>query len=301
MRVALQFLAMGLVWGASFLFMKVGLGGLSFAQVAWARSILGALALGVIAVALRVRLPRRPVVYLHFLVLGLTFAALPYLLFSWAEQYVTSGLASIYNATTPITTAIMAALVFRVERLTASQLLGILLGVLGVVLIIAPWQVALGGALAGQLACIGATLCYGFSGAYAKRFILPHGIGGVPYALLMIGWAGVIMALLTPVIAAPVRIDGWIAASMLALGVLGTGVAYVWNGNVLAAWGPTATSTVTYITPVVGVLLGVLVLHETLSWHQPAGALVVLAGILLAQGRLRLPRRGSRLARQVAR
>ena len=289
---AIQFVAMGLVWGASFLFMKVGLTGLSFAQVAWGRAILGALALVIIALVLRVTLPRNRMLLLHFLVLGVTFCVIPYLLFSWAEQYVTSGLASIYNATTPIMTAIMAGLVLRVERVTAVQIVGIVLGAAGVVVIIAPWSTALGGDLLGQLACLGATLCYGFSGAYAKRFILPHGISGVPYAVLTIGAAGIVMALLTPAIAiAPIRLDPAIVGAMLALGILGTGLAYVWNGNVLAAWGPTATSTVTYITPVVGVALGIIVLGETLHWNEPVGALVVIVGILFAQGRIRLPRR----------
>jgi drug/metabolite transporter (DMT)-like permease len=292
---AIQFVAMGLVWGASFLFMKVGLTGLSFAQVAWGRAILGAISLVIIAVVLRVRVPRNGRLLLHFLVLGVTFCVIPYLLFSWAEQYVSSGLASIYNATTPIMTAIMASLVLRVERVNLPQVVGILLGAAGVIVIIGPWSVALGGDLLGQLACLGATLCYGFSGAYAKRFILPHGVSGVPYAVLTIGAAGLVMAALTPVIAlTPVRLDGGIIAAMLALGIVGTGLAYVWNGNVLAAWGPTATSTVTYITPVVGVALGIIVLGETLHWNEPVGALVVILGILLAQGRIRLPRRRSR-------
>lgn len=292
LSTGLQFVAMGLTWGASFLFIKIALGGLSFSQVAWTRLVLGAVALAVVALVLRVRMPRTPIVYLHFLVLGITFCVIPHLLFAWAEQYVTSGLASIYNATTPIMTAIMAALVFRVEKLAAPQLVGIAAGIAGVVVIIGPWSTALGGDLWGQFACLGATLCYGFSGAYAKKFILPHGVGGVPYATLTIGFAGAVMLALTPVVAiAPVRLDGWIVASLLALGLLGTGLAYVWNGNVLAAWGPTATSTVTYLTPIVGVLLGIVVLHETISWNEPLGAVIVIVGILLAQGRIRMPRR----------
>jgi len=86
----------------------------------------------------------------------------------------------------------------------------------------------------------------------------------------------------------PVDLDWTIAGSLLALGVLGTGLAYIWNINVLRAWGPTGTSTVTYVTPVVGVALGVLLLGERFSWHEPLGAALVLLGILLAQGRLRL-------------
>ena len=82
-------------------------------------------------------------------------------------------------------------------------------------------------------------------------------------------------------------LDPWIVVSILLLGCLGTGVAYIWNQNTVRAWGPTRASTVTYITPLVGVLLGVIVLGEHLSWNEPVGALIVFLGILLAQDRLR--------------
>jgi drug/metabolite transporter (DMT)-like permease len=100
------------------------------------------------------------------------------------------------------------------------------------------------------------------------------------------------MVVLTPFVAiGPVDLNPAIIFSLLALGILGTGVAYIWNVNVLRAWGPTAASTVTYVTPVVGVLLGVIVLGETLSWNEPLGAVLVLVGILFAQRRIRIGRR----------
>lgn len=100
------------------------------------------------------------------------------------------------------------------------------------------------------------------------------------------------MLLASPVILAePMRLTPAVVASIVALGVLGTGLAYVWNQNTLRAWGPTRASTVTYITPVVGVALGILVLGEQLTWNEPAGAAVVFLGILLVQERVRLGRR----------
>ena len=108
------------------------------------------------------------------------------------------------------------------------------------------------------------------------------------FSFLNIGIAAAIMALLTPVLVlTPVRLDPWIVGSIVLLGCLGTGVAYIWNQNALRAWGPTRASTVTYITPVVGVALGILVLGESLSWNEPVGAVIVFLGILLAQDRLR--------------
>jgi drug/metabolite transporter (DMT)-like permease len=293
LSIILQFVGMGLVWGASFLFMKVALDGVSFYQVAWSRLVLGGLSLGVIVLFMRQRLPRDRVIYLHFLVIAATNCVIPHIAFAWAEQYVSSGLASIYNAVTPITTALMVTLGFHVEKLNRGQVLGIGIGIAGVVVIIAPWQHAgFSGDLAGQLACLLAALCYGFSFGYVRRFLSHRPIPGATFAFLNIGIAGAIMLLLTPVIAwQPVQLTPEIVASLLTLGVLGTGLAYIWNINVLRAWGPTNTSTVTYITPVVGVLLGVLVLRETFSANQPVGAALVLLGILFTQQRIRLARR----------
>jgi drug/metabolite transporter (DMT)-like permease len=289
-KVALQFVAMGLIWGASFLFMKIALDGVSFGQVAWARLVFGAITLGVIVLVMRSRLPREPIVWLHFTVVAITYCVVPFLLFAWAEQYVSSSLASIYNAVTPITTAILVTVAFRVEKLNRDQVLGVLIGVVGVVVVVGPWSVAaLTGSLWGQLACLGAVTCYGFSFGYIRRFISHRAIPATTTAFLNIGIAAVIMLVLTPFIAlGPITFSWPVLLSLLALGMLGTGVVYIWNMNVLRAWGPTATSGVTYVTPVVGVALGILVLGEHLSWNEPVGALIVIAGILLTQQRVRI-------------
>jgi len=295
LSIALQFIGMGVVWGSSFLFIKLALEGVSFYQVAWARLVLGGLTLGIIVLILRQRLPRDRVIWAHFLVIAVTNCIIPHLAFAWAEQYVSSGLASIYNAVTPITTALFATLAFRVEKLTGGQVFGIAIGIFGVVTIIGPWRYSgLTGDLAGQFACLLAAVCYGFSYSYIRKFLSHRPIPGATFAFLNIGVAGFIMLLLTPVIAwTPVTLDVGIVASLLALGILGTGIAYIWNINVLRAWGPTAASTVTYVTPVVGVALGVLVLREVLSWNEPVGAALVLIGILFAQRRIRLRRRAT--------
>ncbi|MFE7846440.1 DMT family transporter [Microbacterium sp. NPDC057407] len=291
--VTTQFVLAGVVWGASFLFMKVALEGISPAQVAWTRIILGALTLGALVLLRREKMSRSLVVWAHLTVLGLTFCVIPFLLFSWAQQHVTSGVASIFNATTPIMTAIMAWLVFRVEKLRLLQILGIGVGVLGVVVIMAPWQgLAFDGSLVAELAILGATASYGFSLAYMRRFVSNTGMSALAFTFGYIAMAGVVMALLTPfLVLTPVRLDAGIVVSLLLLGCLGTGFAYVWSQNSVRAWGPTRASTVTYITPVVGVVLGILILGETVSWNEPVGALVVFLGILLAQDRVRIGRR----------
>lgn len=297
--ITTQFVLCGIVWGASFLFMKVSLDGVSPAQVAWSRTLLGALTLGLLMIARRERLPRNVRTWMHLAVLGTTFCVVPYLLFSWAQQHVSSGVASIFNATTPIMTAIMAWLIFRVERLKPLQIAGIAVGILGVVVIIAPWQgVSLEGNFIAEIAILGATASYGFSFAYMRKFASHTGMSSLAFTFGYIGMAAVIMLILTPVmVLTPVRLDAPIITSLVLLGCLGTGVAYVWNQNTVRAWGPTRASTVTYITPVVGVILGVLILGETITWNEPAGALVVFLGILLAQNRIHIPARMRSLAR----
>lgn len=283
---------MGVVWGSSFLFIKIALDGVSFYQVAWARLVLGGLTLGIIVLVMRQKLPRERVVWLHFGVVALINCVIPHLAFAWAEQFVSSGLASIYNAVTPITTALFVTLVFAVEKLGRGQILGIGIGILGVIVIIGPWQYAdFTSNLAGQLACLLAATCYGFSFGYIRKFLSHRPIPGATFAFMNIGLAGFIIFLLTPVIAlTPVTLDLPIVLGLLALGILGTGFAYIWNINVLRAWGPTNTSTVTYITPVVGIALGILVLGERFGWHEPLGAALVLLGILFTQRRLRIAR-----------
>ena len=292
--VAVQFTLAGVVWGASFLFIALALEGLSPVQVATGRTFFGAITLGLIALVTRDRLPRSKAVWAHLTLLSVTFAVIPYLLFSWAQQFVASGVASIFNATTPIMTALIAGLAFRIETLTREQRLGIVVGIIGVIVIIGPWQgLELGsGDVMPYLALLGATACYGFSLSYMRRFLGDTGLSAIMISFVMIGLAAVWMLLLTPIIGAdPVQLTPTVIIAIVLLGALGTGLAYAWNQNVIRAWGPTRAATVTYISPPVGVLLGVLIFGETLVWNEPVGAVLVILGVLLAQRRLRLPSR----------
>ncbi|MFJ4223238.1 DMT family transporter [Microbacterium sp. NPDC089695] len=292
--VTVQFVLVGVVWGSSFLFMKVGLEAVSPGQLVWARLVLGALTLGVVMLVRRERLPRAIRLWGHLLVIALTFCVAPFLLFAWAQQYVSSGLGSIYNATTPIMAAVMAGAVFRVEKLRAGQLAGVALGIVGVIVIVAPWQgLDLQQSVPAQMAMLAATACYGFSFAYMRKFVSNSGVSPLVFSFMNIGLAAAVMILLTPLLAVePISLAAGPILAILALGALGTGVAYIWNQTTVRAWGPTRASTVTYLTPMVGVALGVLILHESVSWNEPVGGLVVILGILLAQDRIRTRRRG---------
>ncbi|MFC7405609.1 DMT family transporter [Georgenia alba] len=296
-RTLPKYLGLALMWGASFLFIRVSLDGLSPAQVVLGRIVIGALTLAAIMTVTRRRWPRDPRLLGHAVVLGVLLCVVPFLLFAWAGQHIPSGLSSIYNATTPIMTMLVGLVVLPAERLTPVRSLALVLAGVGVVVVAAPWRLA-GGPVdqhyyLAQLAALGATTCYGMAFVYMRRFVSGRpDVDGVTIAATQVGSAAVIMVLLAPFLASdPVTLSPSIVGSMLALGALSTGIAYAWNPEVVRAWGAALASTVTYLTPLVGVLLGVLVLGEALTINQPIGALIVIAGIVVGQGHVRLLRR----------
>ena len=297
--ILVQYLLLALTWGASFLFIKVGLEGVSPGQVVLGRLVAGAAALALISAVTRQRLPGQAVVWAHLAVVSVLLCVVPFLLFAWAEQQVSSGLASILNATTPLMTTLVALGALPQERPTPPRLAGLLTGFCGVVLVLAPWAgttvsgtpgsagAGPAGSRVGEVACLAATFSYGLAFVYLRRTLAPRRLPAVPVATVQVGLGAAVMLALTPLLAAhPVHLTGRVVASVLTLGVLGTGLAYVWNTNVVAGWGATNASTVTYLTPLVGVVAGAVALGERITWNQPAGALVVVLGIAVSQDRL---------------
>ncbi|MCC2335785.1 DMT family transporter [Cellulomonas wangsupingiae] len=287
-RVVAPYLAAALVWGSSFLFMKVGLEGLSPAQVALSRLLLGALTLVVVMAVARRAWPRDRRTWGHLTVVGVLLCMVPYLLFAWAGQHLASGLSSIFNATTPLMTAAAVALLLPVERLTAIQRVGLAVGAVGVVVVVGPWayagDVATAAPLPAVLACLGATACYGLGTTYQRRFVVPLRLPPETVAAGQVSAGALLLTLASPLVATgPVHLTWPVVLSMLGLGALGTGLAYVWMARIIDAWGPQRASTVTYLTPLVGVLLGIVVLGEQLHWNEPVGGLLVVLGVVVAQ------------------
>lgn len=284
-----QFTALSLAWGSSFLFIKVGLDGLSPLQVVTGRMVLGALALGLVLLVGRTPLPRGRRAWGHIGVVSLLLCVIPFSLFAWAGQYIASGLASIYNATTPLMTVAVTLVALRDERPRTAQLAGFLVGLGGVLIVLAPWQgLDLSGALLAQLACLLATASYGAAFVHLRKFVSPLGLPAVSVATAQVGVGAVALALCAPVLARqPIVLDPAVLAAMIGLGVFGTGFAYIWNTNIVAGWGAAAASTVTYLTPVVGVALGAVLLGERITWNQPVGAAVVVVGVLVSRRRSR--------------
>jgi drug/metabolite transporter (DMT)-like permease len=250
-------------------------------MVAGAAVMLAVLALG------GHHLPRELAPWARLTVMAVVANIAPYFLFGWGIERVASGLAGVLNATTPLFTLTFA-LTTRTERLSVVRVSGLLLGFVGVVLLAAPWRTAaLGGSLPGLGACLLGAACYAASYVYARRFLTGRGFSALALSTGQMAMGAMLLVLAAPVVvrSAP-TLTPTVVVSVLILGVLGTGVAYVLNYRLIADEGAVAASTVTYLIPLVAVVLGSLVLDEPVTWNLVAGAAIILVGVAVSEGRL---------------
>jgi len=274
------FIALSAIWGSSFLFIKVADRALAPATVALVRVAIGAATLLCVLTVRRLSLPRVPRVWAHLAVVALIGNALPFTLIAYGETHISSVLAGIWNAATPLLTLLVALVILREERPTRSRLLGLAIGFAGVVCL-------LGGALLGDLACLAAAALYAVAFPYTRRYLTPLGLPAPALAAGQLICASIELALLAPLLGGQVgRISPAVIGSLLALGALGTGVAYVLSYGLIERAGATTASTVTYLIPVFATVLGILVLGEQLQWNEPVGAVIVLLGVAISQDRL---------------
>lgn len=281
------YLALGTVWGCSFIFIELGLEFLTPFGVAFIRCALGAITLLIFTKIRKVDLPKDGKIWQKLWVVAMLLNVIPGVLFAFAQQYVTSVLASIINAGTPLMTLVFMLIVFREEKLKSEQIIGLLIGALGVLTVVGVWKELGNNQLVGVIALLIAVSCYGASYPYSTRNVIPLKLK--PEALAT---GQLIMASLTLL---PFFIINGISndfyrpqsvIAMLCLGIFGSGFAYIWNFAITAAAGSAIASTVTYLTPVVAVIVGFLYLGEVIVWHEIVGALIVIVGALLSQGRL---------------
>ena len=283
------YIALGIVWGCSFIFIKLGLEFLTPFGVAFGRCALGALALVIYLKFKKLSLVRNRAMIGHLWVVALLLNVIPGIFFAWAETEVTSILAGIINAVTPLMTLIAIILVTRNERPTVPQVLGLLLGFLGVLTVLGAWQGLGDNPLWAILVLLAAVTCYGFSFPYSRSFILPAGLAPEVMAATQVSLGALTLLPLFLIngIAKDEYRPGPVLA-MIALGVFGSGFAYIWNFTIMRAAGSAIASSVTYVTPVVAVIVGLIFLQEKLHWYEPVGASVVLLGAAIAQGRIPL-------------
>jgi drug/metabolite transporter (DMT)-like permease len=275
-----RLLALSAIWGASFLFMRMGAPVLGPTLLIGCRVFLAALFLAVVGVALRKPLDVRRNA-LHYLVLGLFNSALPFLLFAFAARTLSASLLSILNATAPIWGAAIGALWTR-TALPARALPGLALGVAGVALLVGfdPSTLRAGAPLAIALA-LAASLSYGIATNYARSARKVEPFANAHGSM----WAATLLIAPALPFAPPASMpDFTIALAVLALGVVCSGVAYLLYFRLIADIGAASALTVTFLVPVFGVLWGHVILGEPLGWHTLAGAAIVIAGTALVTG-----------------
>lgn len=288
------YLILGFVWGCSFIFIKLGLEFLTPFGVAFVRCALGALTLLLIAKWRGYSLPKDPMVRFHLWVVAVLLNVIPGIFYAWAETVVTSVLAGIINAVTPLMTLLAIMAVNRQEKPKAFQIIGLFIGFLGVLTVLGAWNGLGDNPLWAIVVLMSAVTCYGISFPYTRRFVMPHGLKSESIVSMQLLLAAVTLLpfFLLNGVERYEYMPGPLLA-MLALGVFGSGLAYLWNFKVMELAGSAIASSVTYLTPVVAIIVGIIFLGEQVTWYEPVGGLIVLLGAAIAQERISLRKRES--------
>jgi drug/metabolite transporter (DMT)-like permease len=282
------FLALGFMWGSSYLFIRIGVdAGLEPFTLITFRLLIGFILLATVVAISREPLPRDPRTWRHLAVMGVINIALPFSLITIAEQTVPSAVAAIINGTVPLFVIVIAALTLQDEPVTVNRLVGLLLGFVGVVVLVGG---NLGGdptgsLFVGSLLLVGSSISYAVGNVYAKKYV--HGLRPMIPAVSQVGIALVVTTVLAFVFENPLGVT-WTPDAALAvvwLGLFGSGLAYLAYFRVLRDWGATRTSLVAYLLPVWGIVLGAIVLNESIDLRLIAGTALIIAGIGLVNAR----------------
>ena len=285
-RYGLMLVVLALIWGSSFMFIKIAVRELDPATLILGRLGLAALTLAVVVPALvgtRTTLEQLRANWRALAVVGLLNTAVPFWLLSWGETRIDSGLASIIQASVPIFNAVLAFAFFHEQRVTRQMLAGIAVGFAGVALLVGAQPEA---KVLGALAVVGMATCYALGGLLTRRYLAdtrPHvvALGTSAIAALVVAPVGVLRA--------PDQMPGWETwASVAVLGVLGTALAYLLFFTIIAGAGAAYAALVTYLVPPVALAYGALFLDESVGLAALAGLVLIFAGVALGT---RAPRR----------
>ncbi|MBV8839771.1 MAG: DMT family transporter [Alphaproteobacteria bacterium] len=282
----LLLLALSVLWGGSFFFAKIAVGAIPPLTVALGRVAIAAAGLVLVARMTGIALPTTAAAWLPFVPMGLLNNVLPFSLLFWAQTHITSGLAAILNATTPLFTVLVAHFATQDEKLNPGRVAGLTFGFAGVVAMIGPDALqTLGRDVLAQLACLAAALSYAFAGVYGRRF------RGEPPLRVAAGQLTASSVLLLPI--AMLVEQPWslppppstALGALVALAILSTALAYVIFFRILARAGATGISLVTFLIPASAILLGTLILGEQLATRHIVGMIAIAFGLAAIDGR----------------
>ncbi|SEG95886.1 Permease of the drug/metabolite transporter (DMT) superfamily [Actinacidiphila yanglinensis] len=282
----IRFAVLGGVWGFSFLFMKVGNEAFAPLQVTLGRMVFGTAVLAVAVAVKREQLPRGRRTWLHLAVAAFLLNSLPFTLFATAEQTIPSMLAGICNAATPLFSMLVSLVALSEDRPSRQRLIGVGVGFAGVLTVLGAWQGFSGQDPKGTLMALAAAISYAVGWAYVRRTLSGSGSSHLAMSASQLMLGTVQLLVVTPFFTSmPSSYPAKSVLSVLALGALGTGIAFLIQYGLVAEKGPTIGSMVTYLIPIVATAAGVLLLGESLSWNEPVGAAVILVGAALTQRR----------------
>ncbi|GKQ41684.1 multidrug DMT transporter permease [Streptomyces sp. A012304] len=288
----LRFAALSLIWGFSFLLIKVGTEGYAPFQVTLGRLVFGTAVLAAAMAVKRERLPRGARTWAHLTVAAFLLNALPFSLFAYAELTIPSTLAGICNATSPLWGMALSLVALSEDRPTRVRVAGLGLGFLGVLTVLGAWQGFHGLDARGTALALLASLSYPVGWIYLRRTLADSGSSALSMTGAQLLLATAQLALVTPLFTAlPTRFPLLPLLAIAALGALGTGLAVLLQYGLVSEVGPTTAQMVTYFIPVIATGAGVVLLDEALTWSTPVGAVIVLAGAALTQARPRTPTR----------
>lgn len=284
----LRFGALSLIWGFSFLLIKVGTDGYAPFQVTFGRLLFGTAVLAAAMAVKRERLPRGGRTWVHLTVAAFLLNALPFSLFAYSELTIPSTLAGICNATSPLWGMALSLVALSEDRPTRVRVAGLGLGFLGVLTVLGAWQGFSGLDARGTAMALLASLCYAIGWIYVRRTLAGTGSSHLSLTGAQLLLATVQLAVITPLFTSmPTHFPLLPLLAIAALGALGTGLAVLLQYGLVAEVGPTTAQMVTYFIPVIATAAGVAILGESLTWSTPVGAVIVLAGAGLTQVRTR--------------
>ncbi len=285
----IMLIALSVLWGGSFLFVGIAVHDVPPLTIVLIRVALSAIALHIILKTMGYKFPTDKTILFAFLIMGLLNNAIPFSLISYGQSHIASGLASILNATTPIFTVIVAHFLTTDEKLTTRKVSGVIIGFIGVAVMIGIDALqALGIHIFAQLAILLATTSYAFAGIYGKRF-QALGVKPITVATGQVTASSFLMLPLVLIIDQPWTLSMPSTHSiiaLIALALLSTVLAYILFFEVLARAGATNLLLVTFLIPPSAIILGVLVLNESIQFNQMLGLALIIVSLATIDGRV---------------
>mgnify|MGYP001278089255 CR=1 FL=1 len=284
-----NFIFLSMAWGSTFFFIEICLEFLTPVGVAFARFSLGALFMFTYMKILKLNFPREKKILFHLFILSLIINSFFGILLATAQTGVTSVLAGLGASIVPLMTIFFVGVVFRSEPLSFEHLIGLFIGFFGALIIVGVWGGIGENPWWAMLALLGATMCYGISYPYTKKYILPYNIKPEVMATTQLLFSTLTLLPLFIFFGVKNSPDSLSQiGAALCVGFICSGIAYVWNFRIQEAVGSLITSTTMYVVPIVSTILGITLLGESLTWNEPIGCAIVLLGAAISQGRIKI-------------